>query len=443
MENRIFRFLSIVVCAVIFFSPTSGCVSKSSQKDSKPALVIWHWMSDREDTLQQIAQQYETETGVKVEFQLFAPSEAYGNKVRASAQTDTLPDIYGILAETRDYASFIKAGFVEDLTPYMEANNALWKKQFFKKALSMDTFVKDNQFDVLPGIYGVPIDVTNIQFLYNKDLFAKAGLDTNKPPRTFEQFKAVAKKLKENNIQGLVSGWGEIWMINCLADNFAWNIMGQDKILATIKGEVPYTDPDWIKVFSLFDEMGKSGLLASGMITMVNKHAEQTFANQRAALAFNGSWCVNVYKGMNPDLNYGVFLPPKISDKYPVVVWGGAGSSFKVNAKSKHKEAAIKFLKWITEKKQQIFLSKETHNLPSNRNALSNLSPHLKQFASAMKNTVHPSQLPNSEYPRVIETMGKGIQLIIIGQQTPEELAQKMQKIKEQEMKRSEKYNKK
>jgi len=98
-------------------------------------------------------------------------------------------------------------------------------------------------------------------------------------------------------------------MIDCLANNYAFNIMGQDKVLATIKGDVPYTDPDWIKVFGLFKDMQESGLLAKGIVTMVNKVAEQMFANGKAVFAFNGSWCVNVYKGMNPNLNYAAMLP--------------------------------------------------------------------------------------------------------------------------------------
>jgi len=437
--RRIILTMSVIAGFFAVIAGCAGCGTKPSDSAAgkKSAVVVWHWMSDREEAFQELAKRYEEQTGIVVDFQLFAPSEAYSNKVRASAQTNTLPDIYGILAETRDYASFIKAGYVADLTASMQENDGAWQNTFFKKALTMDTFVEGNQFEVKPGIYGVPIDVTNIQFLYNKDLFAKAGLDPEKPPQTFAEFIEAGKKLKAKNIQGLVSGWGEIWMINCLADNFAWNVMGKDKVLATIKGDVAYTDPDWIKVFVLFKEMGESGVLASGMITMVNKNAEQTFANQRAAMAFNGSWCVNVYKGMNPDLNYGTFLPPQVSKNNPVVLWGGAGSSFKVNASSPRKEQAIAFLKWLTAAEQQAFLAKETSNLPANKDSLMSIPPVLRQFADAMQYAVHPSQLPYNEYPRVVEAMGKGIQLIIIGQKSPSELAKELASLKAEELKRA------
>ncbi len=73
------------------------------------------------------------------------------------------------------------------------------------------------------------IDVTNIQMLYNKDLFKQAGLDPNKPPETWDEFISDWHKLKAAGIPGLVSGWGETWMIDCFANNYAFNIMGERK----------------------------------------------------------------------------------------------------------------------------------------------------------------------------------------------------------------------
>ena len=422
----------------------SGCAPKQASKGT--AITIWHWMTDREPAFQELAKRYESLTGVKVNFELYAPSDAYTQKVRAAAQGYNLPDIFGILDKKSDFASFVKADHILGLTPYMEENNGSWKEGFFSKALAVNEFSEGNSYDVKPGIYGVPIDIMTIQMVYNKDLFKVLGLDPKKPPVTFQEFLDIGKKIsatnlggsasggKQANMQGLVSGWGEVWMIDCFASNFAFNIMGKDKVLATIKGEVPYTDPDWIKVLSLFKEMQESGVLATGLVTMINKTAEQLFANGKAVFAFNGSWCVNVYKGMNPDLNYGVMLPPRQSDKYPMSIWGGAGSSFMVNARSKNKEEAVKFLEWLTGKEQQAYLAETTNNLPANKDSLSKIPAILEQFAKGMEIATHPNIWGVSEFPAVIEAFDKGIQSIIIGEKTPEQIAAEVQKIKEREL---------
>ena len=180
--------------------------------------------------------------------------------------------------------------------------------------------------------YGVPLDVTNMKMLYNKKLLKKAGYD--QPPRTFQEFIEVGQALKRVGISVLVSGWGELWMLDCFASNYAFNIMGEEKIMATFRGEVSYTDSDWIRVLTVFQDLTDNNMLIEGIITKPNKEAEQDFALERVAFAFNGSWSVNVYHDMNPDLEYGVMLPPALNSDHLLKIWGGAGSSFGVNNKS-------------------------------------------------------------------------------------------------------------
>ncbi len=418
--------------SVLLFFAVFGCGPK--EQAAKTTITIWHWMTDREPAFNELAKKYEEATGVKVNFELYAPSDAYTQKVRAAAQGANLPDVFGILGEKRDFASFIKAGFILDLTPYMEANDSIWKNSFFSKALSVNEFIEGNSYNVKVGIYGVPIDIMTIQMLYNKDLFEKLGLDPKAPPVTFQEFLNIGKKIREAGLQGMVSGWGELWMIDCFANNYAFNIMGKDKVLATIRGEVPYTDPDWIRVFTLFKEMQEAGVLYNGVVTMINKTAEQLFANDKAVFAFNGSWCVNVYKGMNPNLNYGALLPPQVSDQYPFAIWGGAGSSFMVSAKSQNKEEAVKFLQWLTDKDQQAYLAEATNNLPANKNSVTRIPDILASFSRSIEFATHPNVWGVSEFSAVIEAFDKGIQSIIIDEKTPEEVAAEVQAVKAREL---------
>jgi len=432
MQRQTKTFLTFLFCTGLILPLLTGCGAKKGK--APLTLTIWHWMTDREPTFLELARSYEAKTGIKVDFQLYAPSDAYSQKVRAAAQGQNLPDIFGILGEKRDFASFIKAGYILDLTPYMEANDAAWRKAFFPKALAVNEFLDGNTYGVKTGVYGAPLDIMTIQMVYNKGLFKELGLNPRKPPQTFQEFLDISKKIKAAGMQGLVSGWGELWMIDCFANNYAFNIMGKDKVLATLRGEVPYTDPDWIQVLGIFKQMQESGILATGLVTMVNKTAEQLFANEKAVFAFNGSWCVNVYKGMNPKLDYGAMLPPATSEKFPMSIWGGAGSSFMVSALSKNKEEAVKFLIWLTDKDQQVYLSEATNNLPANKNSISRLPDILASFSAGMDSATHPNIWGISEFSAVIEAWDRGIQSIIIGEKTPQQVASEVQKVKEREL---------
>ncbi len=407
----------------------TGCAKKPQETNT---ITLWHWMTDRDQAFQKLAQLYEQQTGIKVKIELFAPSDSYTQKIIASSQAKILPDIYGILDNKDTFAKFIKYGFAADLTENFAQDDGAWEKALFQRAVSANRFEEGNTYGVKPGIYGVPLDVTNIQMLYNKKLLKKAGFDN--PPATFQEFLDSLAALKRVGVDGLVSGWGELWMIDCFASNYAFNILGEEKIMATYRGEVPYTDKDWIDVLSIFKKLSDVDGLVKGVVTKPNKEAEQDFALERAAYAFNGSWSVNVYHGMNPNLEYGVMMPPPISSNWPLKVWGGAGSSFVVNANSPQKDKAIAFLKWLTAKEQQSFLAEQTLNLPSNRESLSSIPPVLSQYASAMDLTTHPTVWKYNELPLVSERFTKGIQAIIIGKKTPEEVAKELQEVKQQEM---------
>ncbi len=416
----------LVFCACLVLSSLAGCAG-APQPSNK--IVLWHWMTDRNDTFLKLAQQYKQETGMDVSIQLFAPSDSYSQKIIAAAQANVLPDIFGVLDKKSVVADFIKAGLVADLTEAMEADGESWKNSLYAKALADKAFDAGNTYGVKPGIYGVPIDVTNEQVLYNKKLLAKAGIKA--PPRTFEEFIKDAEALKRVGIAPFVSGWGELWLLDCFASNYAFNIMGEDKVFDTFRGKVKYTDPDWLKVFGLFARLHDKGVLIDGIVTKGNKYAEQDFALERAAFAFNGSWCVNVYHNMNPDLDYGIIPPPPVDSPHGLKIWGSAGSSFLVNASSPNKSKAIAFLKWLTAKDQQALLAKETNNLPSNKEATASVSAVLGEFAQGMDMSTHPNIWPLNEDPSVSEAFDRGLQAIIIGEKTPEQVAQDVQTVKD------------
>jgi ABC-type glycerol-3-phosphate transport system substrate-binding protein len=427
-----------ITAILLFFVILCGCAKPAQDSNT---LYVWHWMVDRHDAFEVLAQKYKEQTGITVQFQLFAPSDIYSQKIVAAAQARILPDIFGVLDTKSVFADFIKSGFVEDLTEEFAKDNGAWEKSLFARAVAANLFEEGNSYGVKPGIYGVPLDVMNIQILYNKKLLKKAGI--NSPPKTFDEFIEATQALKRVGISGLVSGWGEHWLIDCFASNYAFNIMGEDKIMATYRGEVPYTDPDWIKVFGIFQTLVESESFVVGIVTKTNKFAEQDFALERAAFAFNGSWCANVYNDMNPDLDYGVMMPPSVDSKYPLKIWGGAGSSFMVNEAAFNKEKAVQFLKWLSAKEQQAYLSEETKNLPANRYAASKISRVLSDFASAMDNTTHPTIWPLDEDASVKEKFDKGLQSIIIGEKTPQEVAAEVQKAKERQMEKKRRRQKK
>jgi ABC-type glycerol-3-phosphate transport system substrate-binding protein len=422
------KFLSICVIFLSACSPSGSNPNKPVEKK----VVVWHWMNDRQDALASLAKKYTLETGVPVEFKLFSPEDIYRQKVIAAARAGELPEVFGILGEKKTLASFITAGDISELTSYMEENNKEWENHFYRQALNVTIFSADNFYKVKPGIYGVPIDITLMQFVYNKKLFKDAGLNPDRAPATLDELVSMAKKIKEKTgADGFISGWGESWLLNSLAMEWAINIMGEEKFYQTIAGKVPYTDPDWIAVFSQFSKLKDSGILSSNITTIINKESESAFSTDKSAFSYTGSWSFNVYKQSSANLDYAFFGLPKVSDKFPSKIWGGAGSSFMVYDKSPNKAEAIKFLKWLTQVDQQKFLAKETNNLPAVKGCEAEIAPVLRPLLSDLNNLTHPNNWPANEDYRVTEVFNKGLQEIVMGLKSPEQLAKEVQEVKQ------------
>ncbi len=87
----------------------------------------------------------------------------------------------------------------------------------------MQTFIDKDKFDLSDyeknvlgyysvggKLYGMPFNTSAPMLYYNKDLFKAAGLDPNKPPRTYAEVLEAAKKLQKKDASGkvTVSGYG-------------------------------------------------------------------------------------------------------------------------------------------------------------------------------------------------------------------------------------------
>ena len=106
-----------------------------------------------------------------------------------------------------------------------------------------------------------PFNSSTIVYYINKDAFKKAGLDPNKPPKTWKEFNAAADKLKAAG-QSCVytSGWPS-WMH---IENFsAWHnvpIGTKDNGMSGTDTEFKINSPLHVKHLTMLGDMSKKGL---------------------------------------------------------------------------------------------------------------------------------------------------------------------------------------
>jgi len=72
-----------------------------------------------------------------------------------------------------------------------------------------------NYYRVGGKLYCMPFNSSNAIMFYNKTLFKKAGLDPNKPPKTYEELLDYAKKLIVKDDKGNITQAGITWNLHC------------------------------------------------------------------------------------------------------------------------------------------------------------------------------------------------------------------------------------
>lgn len=394
--------------------------------EADTTIIFWHYWTDRADLMQTLATQYQEETGVEVKLEL-VPGDAFGQKFQAAAQADQLPDISaGWVGTTEVLAAYALEGQVLNLSKADGGTD--WLDRFEPSAVKNISYAEGNEWGVDAGAYLVPFDTNNMQILYNKDLFEKAGIEA--VPTDLEEFIDVAQQLRDADIQPFISGFSS-WPLGEFASTYINNVIPLETRTATYSGDARYDTEEWIGLLSIFDRLSKAGVFADGILGYDMPAAETLFASGQVGMIFDGSWALGVFDQTNPEFkNYGVFFPPSFGDE-PLFIPGGVGSTAFVVATSPKADEALAFLKWMTESAQQKVYAESSFNIPANREVAEELEldENIAAFASGAERLTLPP--PVAMQGAVVTTLNAGLQLIIAGSDTPTGVAAKMQLAKE------------
>ncbi len=82
----------------------------------------------------------------------------------------------------------IEKKYVADITPYVNK---------WKHFVDFNPDVLDVVSDAQGKVYGLPVSGYTLGLMYNRTMFKKAGLDPDKPPKTWEELRAYAEKLTD------------------------------------------------------------------------------------------------------------------------------------------------------------------------------------------------------------------------------------------------------
>jgi len=192
--------------------------------------------------------------------------------------------------------------------------------------------------------YCVPMASVIHGFIYNKDAFAKVGVE---PPKTVDEFFAVLDKIKkEGSYIPMAMGTNDQWEAatmgyNNIGPNY-WK--GEDGRAALIKGTQKLTDEPWIAPYRQLAKW--KPYLGDGFEAQTYPDSQNLFTLGRAAIYPAGSWEI---AGFNTQAQFkmGAFYPPVQKAGDECYISDHTDIAVGMNAKTKNPDAAKAFLNWV------------------------------------------------------------------------------------------------
>jgi multiple sugar transport system substrate-binding protein len=324
----------------------------------------------------------------------------------------------------------ITSAIAGDATPDISMIGSTWSGELSKTGTLDPTpgnlFDKSTFFpgtwqtvDVDGTAYGVPWYVETRVLYYRKDQAEKAGV---KPPTTWAEMKTFVKGLQEKG--GAKDGFNQGYTVGSWQEllPLIWQAGGEIVKDGKYTFDTPQTVAALKQYASLFDEKLAPNDTPQGAFP-------QNFIKGAVGGFFSGPWMVGV---LNNDGG------ADFKDKFDLALYPkgpAAGTSFVGGAdmvvfkKAKSRDAAWRFLQWLTDPKVQAKWYTTVKALPSVQAAWQEpeltADKQLAIFGQQLKDAKTPPPFPTWE--QVAKVLETELEKVALGKSTPDEAAKAIQ----------------
>jgi raffinose/stachyose/melibiose transport system substrate-binding protein len=365
-RRRFLGYGAAAAGAVSFGSTLTACSTDGAQKGSASTeLTFMNQSRGQKDALAKLTKTYEEQTGVRVTVDNVGPVD-FPTKLQSKSQSGDMPDVYSALL-VGDMIPYYKAGWALDLSSELKGD---WKKNFAPTALELATIPEGNANGIKAGIYSAHWEIQLWGLFRNTAAYRDAGVDPEKAPATTTEWVDQLRTISKHSGNGafLVAASLSPYLLQTQAANW----MTDDEITATLAGKTPWTADGWRKALQLISDLVDAGVIVNKSIpggNDDNPNVEKSFFNvQDAASIFDASVAVGVGRATAPDFtDYTSAALPAAPDatQKPRAV-GNIGKGACVNPKGKNVDAALAFVKWLTEPDQAKVFADMVGLVPAN-----------------------------------------------------------------------------
>ncbi len=343
--------------------------------------------------------------------------ETYKTKILIELRSDTPPDVY-FYWEGGRAQSLVDAGYALPLDTYYTQYG--WDKSLNSAGVSLSNIGGKKYF--------VPYEMAASVIWYRPSIFQKLNLSI---PTTWAEMTTVADTLIKNGIAPFVLTNQKRWPAQ-----FEWSVImvnkhGLQAYQDLINNKISWNDPRVVDSFATLQKMVKDGWYLPGINAMDLGDGVGPFGLGEAAMWYQGTWMPSNFKGSDAEafFDYDFFPWPKMSGNDPVMEVFAENALF-INAGSRNKDAAAKFMDYFVSTEVQTRKTYDDRPYPGNVNVdLSRLNPIEIKLAETMKNAGYFSfmHVDHAFDPAIANTFLDVTQALLALDMTPEKAASQVE----------------
>lgn len=276
------------------------------------------------------------------------PNEEYPAKLASAGGARALPDLFA--ADVVFAAQYSAQGLWADLTDLFAA--LPHKDSIAPSHVRAGTSEGRN--------YALPHTIDVSVLLYNKDLYAKAGLDPERPPRTLREFAEHAQRIDRlgGEVHGTYLGGN---CGGCVEFTLWPSVWAADGEVLDAEGRTAKVDsPEMAEVFALYRELYEQGVAAPASKEEAGPTWLGALQSGKVGIAPGPSVWLDPIESKGTKL--GVAPIPGLAGGESTFVGGDA---IGIGATSRKAEPAWKFLAWTMSEQAQVEVIAKNKGVPA------------------------------------------------------------------------------
>jgi raffinose/stachyose/melibiose transport system substrate-binding protein len=322
-----------LVLAPVLAACTGGTPSDSGSASGADAKSIRYLVEQPEDpaTLKKLdahISEFEKSSGIKVKLEAM-PQDSMRTVLQTQLRSGEGPDVFNWGSGPGYAGALAKAGLLYDLTDAYKK----YKWPVYPFAKQRVTFGGKT--------YGIPGEMETIGVFYNKDLLAKLGVAA---PKSLADLQAAAAKIRAKGVVPLAVSDKEGWQGAHLLSMALSSEVGPDGMAALLDGTKSWDSPEVVRALQVWADFNKSGDLPKSPTSLGYDGANALFYSGDAAMVPTGSWLIT---DLESNAKFDVGYMPFPAPDGPGVFAGGLGSGPFMSAGTKKVAASMKLLDFL------------------------------------------------------------------------------------------------